>query len=544
MEPICYDINYPVFNKKNCLCEARRTPTGSPPMAPSLKKSSPKITKKTKTNKKNCTLRNPPADEDGYCNKKQSYYYDGCCYIGEKDSKGNLREYKVRGTISKKSPKVKKTKKSTKLVKNTTPIEDQILSDEIKKLYYPHLLEKDINTNKTIVKSYSPEVNKLIKTINEDKTKLSVMRNYLTPKIKNIKESEKGTGPSDDVRYDKMDKEFLKLLADPFVIDKNGKKYKYTSKKAVELLVNNLNKKIDCDKIIAPIQWQSNCWFNSGFMIYFVSDKGRKFNRYLREAMITGSIVKKHNKNVPLKANEKFISNKGIIRKNIKPMELKKLLFIFNLCIEASLSGSQMAYFMDTNFLIRNIHNILNKIDNKNFVKTNKASNPETFYNGLKTYLFEDSSHEVIPIKAANISITEDDDTWDETITPEFMRVAYGIDYIPDMIGISIFDNNDGTAGLSGNIDNKTPEITITFDGQKVKYVLDSVLIRDTSTRHFCCLITCNGNEMGFDGESFHRVSPFKWKSLINKDKDWRFEGSNVDWNFRNGYQKLYYYRV
>ena len=114
----------------------------------------------------------------------------------------------------------------------------------------------------------------------------------------------------------------------------------------------------------------------------------------------------------------------------------------------------------------------------------------------------------------------------------------------PDMIGISIGDNNDGTAGPSGNINKKKTTFQISYNGEKITYVLDSVLIRDTSTRHFCCLITCNGNDMGFDGESFHRVSPFKWKNLINKDKAWRFEGSNVDWNFRNGYQKLYYYRV
>ena len=48
------------------------------------------------------------------------------------------------------------------------------------------------------------------------------------------------------------------------------------------------NNKIDCSKVIAPIQWQSNCWFNSGFMINYVSDKGRKFFRYFRELMITG----------------------------------------------------------------------------------------------------------------------------------------------------------------------------------------------------------------------------------------------------------------
>ena len=339
MKPICLDVYE--LNEKICICEKKPSPK--------------KQTLKNKTNKKKCTLRNPPADEDGYCNEKQPYYLDGCCYSGEKDTKGNVREFKVRGTtLSKKTPKVKKTKKSTKLIiKNKTPVKDLILSNEVK---------KDINnSNRTIVKSFSPEVNKAIKSINEDKTKYSVMKNYFTPKIKDLNESQKGKNPSDDVRYDMMDNEFLKLLEDPFVIDKNGKKYKYTSKKAVELLVNNLNKKVNCDKVIAPIQWQSNCWFNSGFMIYFISDKGRKFNRYLREAMITGSIVKTYNKDVPLKSGEKLDSNKGIIRKTIKPLNLRKVFFIFNLCIEASLSGNQMAYFMDTNFIVRKLYDILNK---------------------------------------------------------------------------------------------------------------------------------------------------------------------------------------
>ncbi len=531
MKPTCLD-GYEL-NEKICICEKKTSPK--------------KQTLKNKTNKKKCTLRNPPADEDGYCNEKQPYYLDGCCYSGEKDTKGNVREFKVRGTtLSKKTPKVKKTKKSTKLIiKNKTPVKDLILSNEVK---------KDINnSNRTIVKSFSPEVNKLIKSINEDKTKYSVMKNYFTPKIKELNESKKGTGPSDDVRYDMMDDEFLKLLEDPFVIDKNGKKHKYTSKKAVELLVNNLNKKVNCDQVIAPIQWHSNCWFNSGFMIYFISDKGRKFNRYLREAMITGSIVKTYNKDVPLKSGERLDSNKGIIRKTIKPLNLRKVFFIFNLCIEASLSGNQMAYFMDTNFIVRNLYDILNK-KNVDIVKTNKPSNPETFYESIKKYLFDmktsyqtsyiGSSPNDIPVHEMHFYISDnyDLDYLAEIINTRIRANAHNS--APDMIGLAIGDNNDGTAGPSGSINKKKTTFQISYNDKKITYALDSVLIRDTSTRHFCCLITCNGNDMGFDGESFHRVSPFKWKNLINKDKDWRFEGSNVDWNFRNGYQKLYYYRV
>ena len=34
--------------------------------------------------------------------------------------------------------------------------------------------------------------------------------------------------------------------------------------------------KVDCAKIITR-QAQSNCWFNTMFVMFFISDKGRKF---------------------------------------------------------------------------------------------------------------------------------------------------------------------------------------------------------------------------------------------------------------------------
>jgi hypothetical protein len=55
---------------------------------------------------------------------------------------------------------------------------------------------------------------------------------------------------------------------------------------------------------------------------------------------------------------------------------------------------------------------------------------------------------------------------------------------------------------------------------------------------------------MGYDGMSFHRIVPLKWKDKINSDFTWKFEGSEdydktpLKWSFTHGYQLLMYYRV
>ena len=80
---------------------------------------------------------------------------------------------------------------------------------------------------------------------------------------------------------------------------------------------------------------------------------------------------------------------------------------------------------------------------------------------------------------------------------------------------------------------------------QKVKYVLDAAVLRDTKKVHFSAYLTCNGNQYGFDGESHARMQPFKWKNKLNKNTQWRFaEEYNTFFNFKNGYQMLLYYRV
>ena len=43
-------------------------------------------------------------------------------------------------------------------------------------------------------------------------------------------------------------------------------------------------------------------------------------------------------------------------------------------------------------------------------------------------------------------------------------------------------------------------------NNDKATYQIDSVAIIDTQRQHFCCLITYDKDEYGFDGASFKRV--------------------------------------
>jgi hypothetical protein len=88
------------------------------------------------------------------------------------------------------------------------------------------------------------------------------------------------------------------------------------------------------------------------------------------------------------------------------------------------------------------------------------------------------------------------------------------------------------------------------FKVNEGKYEIDSAVVRDTTKQHFCATITCEGHEMGYDGLSFHRLVPMKWKDYLNSNINWQFEGtkdydgSPLEWNFTKSYQLLMYYRV
>ena len=89
-----------------------------------------------------------------------------------------------------------------------------------------------------------------------------------------------------------------------------------------------------------------------------------------------------------------------------------------------------------------------------------------------------------------------------------------------------------------------------TFTVNEAKYQIDSTVVRDVSKQHFCSTITCEGEEMGYDGMSFHRIEPLEWKNKLNTDFNWKFEGTNdydgtpLVWNYTKSYQLLLYYRI
>ena len=69
----------------------------------------------------------------------------------------------------------------------------------------------------------------------------------------------------------------------------------YTNNKAREALLNNflLNKKLIPSQLLVPIQKHANCWFNTMFMCFFISDKGRKFMKFFQLLMISGENLQK-----------------------------------------------------------------------------------------------------------------------------------------------------------------------------------------------------------------------------------------------------------
>ena len=117
--------------------------------------------------------------------------------------------------------------------------------------------------------------------------------------------------------------------------------------------------------VIGPRQILSNCWLNSFFMCYFISDKGRKFFRHLRRTMITGEKVKGG--------------------KKIQP-KYKAGLWLLNKTIQAGLGWSENSENFiinaDTNDIIRLLRGS-GRGDQKKIMETKKPHNPMRFYNEL-----------------------------------------------------------------------------------------------------------------------------------------------------------------
>ena len=318
------------------------------------------------------------------------------------------------------------------------------------------------------------------------------------------------------------------------------------SNKAIDFFLKNLKRlhTIDCNNVIAPIQKKSNCWFNTMFMCFFISDKGRKFFRFFRQLMIQGRLASTG-------------KEKG---KLISPPKLRKAFFLLNACIEASYNAdgdenNKNVLLMDTNNVIKLIYNSLpSYMKNKIWIANiNEAGNPYHYYENIISYLgansiYSENNFNIYQImhmfktgiKNENILINDKLNLNSifsvDTQTLKFTR-------IPDICVFSLRDDNSFIS--------KPLKFTITTGKESITYVLDSAVVRNTKKEHFCCTLTCNKKEKAFDGASIGRLRDFNWKSLISRDENWSFtyggafdHYSDMKWNFMTCYQILFYYRI
>ena len=313
----------------------------------------------------------------------------------------------------------------------------------------------------------------------------------------------------------------------------------YSSSRVQEILLHNLksSKHLDVKRFIPPVQLLSNCWFNTMFVTFFFSDKGRKFFRFLRELMITG----------------KKLDSTPI------PPDIAKLFFILNLFIEASYNQTTKSHELfktmnaltnklNTNFFIYHIYQIINNKPNSininvlfnnndilyNIPNIKDAGNPLSYYESILKYLNYNT------LKFMKQTFTSKSNI-NETITRKFHSL---LTIIPDIIIIEDFQSKSIY---------KTSYELIATNNTVYTYVLDSIIITNKdhfdpkANSHFVSVLTVNSQEYKFDGSSLSKLERFNWKKMINTDKNWHFKENKKYvpelYNFTKGYKIMFYYR-
>ena len=426
-----------------------------------------------------------------------------------------------------------------------------------------------------------------------------------------------------------------------------------TSRKAKHLLKKNIYSKklINAKNIITPKQLDSNCWFNTFFVNFFISDRGRQFTKYLRHAMIEGK-----------RLNKDEFSNSE-----------KKILSYLNLAIDACLTGNEIMKNFDTNKIILYLFKLFKHKYRAQFINVGEAGNPiecyedmihniegnkyspfmfvlspkhlyktDTFYWNLNSKAppyteYKDTNDVKLPkywikrthpdlmskwttsdivtwlmntfkyqiphnklkvikqriinkkLKGSQLYTASYDTTYNKQIkheleynkrhisqfkktkhyyyniktkiseifkgevllpNPNSWSSSFSGNNIPTLIIVELHngkqfnDNNTKETNYSKLIQKKNIINLITRDNKKIKYHLDSIIIRDTKNIHFCSVLTYNKRLYKFDGASFSTLVPFHWKSTLNKNKDWGFNDRSLRWNFTDGSQMLFYYRI
>ena len=355
----------------------------------------------------------------------------------------------------------------------------------------------------TVNKSYSPMVNKFL-----DVDRLESLQNKSIKLCDNLLQINVGTASK------------------PNCLNFNEKRVKI-------FLLKNLksSKHLDPSKFIAPKQLYSNCWFNTMFVVFFFSDKGRKFFRYFRNLMITG---------------RKFDNSR------LEDQELRKLLFVFNLYIEASYNQNSvktkknkvtlhdqvkvLTGNLDTNFLIRKIYNRIKKINSFiDLPNIDEAGNPLEFYQVIMAYM----NYNILNILRIDI---------DSEIKKNYKNVKNILDeFVLKERDIIILEDHESKIDYD-------EEYIIELNNKKYKYKLDSIILTNKdhynpkANSHFVSLLTINKEGYKFDGSSYSKLTKFNWRKILNKNIDFTFLENPAyypeKYNLKKGYKILFYYQI
>ena len=356
------------LNPTNCWCEKYKTVT--------KKKVNNKKTNKKRVKTKLNELYQKLIEKNSSKYKSLRVELHKRCPKGYKRNKktGHCDPINNKTNNKKVKTKQKNNKKTIKKVSFKTPTASKKLT--VYKSDQTNNKSNNNNNTKNLIQQYQ----NIVRTVNKSKKKsYSPQINKQLNEIKQI------------IKQPINDCKTLETRKDPqLYLNYNGKMQclKYDHPLVVEKLLNNLysNQEINYNKIIAPNQIKSNCWFNSFFMNFFVSDKGLKFFRYLRNIMITG-----------VKFDKTKLDKK-----------VHKALFLLNLSIDATLMSNKdllddntnFLLRLDTNHLIKKIHAAIPK-DYKEIVGVNKAGNPVEYYLDIIKYL----NHQPIVIEYINYSL-------------------------------------------------------------------------------------------------------------------------------------------
>lgn len=427
------------------------------------------------------------------------------------------RKERIRNLVPFKKPSSKTKKKVTFKSPQKTPNKSQsVRRQKIRNLLQFKTPSKPNESLISNSNSYSPSINRSIRKNTKSRSKLSLYEED-SYNIESVNRSLKI--PKINV-YDKNNTKIVKKLNSAVVRKK---------------MLKNLSskKKINCNQIVMPNQILGNCWFNTFFVSFFISDKGKKFFKHLRVQMIKGRRLD------------------GTL---IEPSKLRRSLLLLNYYIELStsnfLKSRTLAKDLNTNAIIYNIHNSLLN-NEKVYVDINEAGNPLEYYETLINIINPDT----FDIFKINLNTVLEINKL-RTIEYHDLNNLYSINNVPNVIIVSVTDSHPHLWFNPCSMFNfKQINYNLTISGQKYKYKLDSVIIRDTKKLHWGSVFTCNKQYYGFDGASETRNNRFDWNIYLNQNIEWGFKGSNwlrngqdtgnpIWWNFMSGAQLLLYFRV